>query len=137
MLLLQRRRVNGWCHSPPPRAHTHTHTHVHTPAPSARAAGLKKATQVAILNANYLAAKLAPHYDILFKGAQGRVAHEFIIDLRPFKTATGGIIGEEDVAKRLMDYGFHSPTMSWPVGGEGRAAAAAPPSGPAATHCHE
>ena len=81
-------------------------------------AGLKKATQVAILNANYLAARLAPHYEILFKGAQGLVAHEFIIDLRPFKTASGGAIGEEDVAKRLMDYGFHSPTMSWPVGGE-------------------
>ena len=80
-------------------------------------AGLKRSTQVAILNANYLAARLAPHYPIAFTAANGTVAHEFIIDLRPFKAKSGGAIGEEDVAKRLIDYGFHSPTMSWPVSG--------------------
>ncbi len=80
-------------------------------------AGLRRATQVAILNANYLAARLAPHYEIAFSGSRGTVAHEFIIDLRPFKARSGGAIGEEDVAKRLIDYGFHSPTMSWPVAG--------------------
>lgn len=79
--------------------------------------GLKRATQVAILNANYLAARLAPHYPVAFTGSRGTVAHEFIIDLRPFKAKSGGALAEEDVAKRLMDYGFHSPTMSWPVGG--------------------
>jgi glycine dehydrogenase len=79
--------------------------------------GLRKATQAAILNANYLAAKLAPHYPILYTGANGRVAHEFILDLRPLKAAADGAVDEQDVAKRLMDYGFHAPTMSWPVPG--------------------
>lgn len=78
-------------------------------------AGLRRATQVAILNANYLAQRLAPHYPVLYTGRGGRVAHECIIDIRPLKAATG--IGEEDIAKRLMDYGFHAPTMSFPVPG--------------------
>ncbi len=77
--------------------------------------GLKRATQVAILNANYLALKLENHYPILFKGQNGFHAHEFIIDIRPIKEKAG--ISEEDIAKRLMDYGFHAPTMSWPVPG--------------------
>ena len=77
--------------------------------------GLKKATEVAILNANYMAARLAGAYDVLFLGKNGQCAHEFILDLRPLKAATG--VTEEDVAKRLQDYGFHSPTMSWPVAG--------------------
>jgi glycine dehydrogenase len=74
--------------------------------------GLKKATQVAILNANYMAQRLKDHYPVLFKGQNGRVAHEFVIDARQF-----GAVGitAEDIAKRLMDYGFHAPTMSWPV----------------------
>ncbi|GAM17937.1 hypothetical protein SAMD00019534_011120, partial [Acytostelium subglobosum LB1] len=75
--------------------------------------GLKRATQVAILNANYMAARLKDHYKILYTGSHGLVAHEFIIDLRSFKETTG--IEAEDVAKRLQDYGFHGPTMSWPV----------------------
>ena len=75
--------------------------------------GLKEATQVAILNANYIAQRLKDHYPILYKGRVGRVAHECIIDLRPTKETTG--IGVDDIAKRLMDYGFHAPTMSWPV----------------------
>ena len=79
------------------------------------AAGLLKATQVAILNANYVAERLAPHFPVLYTGAHGRVAHECIIDLRPLKQASG--ITEEDVAKRLMDFGFHAPTMSFPVAG--------------------
>jgi glycine dehydrogenase len=79
------------------------------------AEGLRRATQVAILNANYLAARLAPHYPILYAGANGRVAHECILDIRPIKDASG--IGAEDIAKRLMDYGFHAPTMSFPVAG--------------------
>jgi len=79
------------------------------------AEGLKKATEVAILSANYMAKRLEGHYDVLFKGRKGRVAHEFIIDLRPFDQSAG--IKPEDVAKRLMDYGFHAPTMSWPVAG--------------------
>jgi glycine dehydrogenase len=74
--------------------------------------GLKKATQVAILNANYMAKRLSAHYPVLYTGANGRVAHEFILDLRPIKAVT-----IDDVAKRLMDYGFHSPTMSFPVPG--------------------
>jgi glycine dehydrogenase len=78
-------------------------------------AGLRRATQVAILNANYMAQRLAPHYPILFKGERGGVAHEFILDLRPLKKRTG--IEVDDIAKRLMDYGFHSPTMSFPVAG--------------------
>ena len=77
--------------------------------------GLKKATQVAILNANYLAKHLAPHYPVLYTGRNNRVAHECIIDMRPLKEATG--VSEEDIAKRLMDYGFHAPTMSFPVPG--------------------
>lgn len=77
--------------------------------------GLRKATQVAILNANYLATRLGEHYPILYKGRNGRVAHECIIDLRPLKDSTG--IAEIDIAKRLQDYGFHSPTMSFPVAG--------------------
>ncbi len=79
------------------------------------AEGLLKATQVAILNANYIARKLEPHYPVLYTGRNGMVAHECIIDLRPLKAASG--ISEEDVAKRLMDYGFHAPTMSFPVAG--------------------
>jgi glycine dehydrogenase len=78
-------------------------------------AGLTRATQVAILNANYMAARLKDHYDILYSGAGGRVAHEFVIDCRPFKKSAG--IEVDDIAKRLMDYGFHAPTMSWPVAG--------------------
>jgi glycine dehydrogenase len=79
------------------------------------AAGLKKASQVAILNANYMAERLRPHYPVLYTGKRGRVAHEFIIDLREFqKTAH---VTVDDVAKRLMDFGFHAPTMSWPVAG--------------------
>jgi len=77
--------------------------------------GLTRATQVAILNANYIAKRLAPAYPVLYTGRNGRVAHECIIDLRPFKESCG--ITEEDVAKRLIDYGFHSPTMSFPVPG--------------------
>jgi glycine dehydrogenase len=78
-------------------------------------AGLRKATQVAILNANYVAKKLEGHFDVLYKGRNDKVAHECILDIRPIKEATG--ISEEDIAKRLMDYGFHAPTMSWPVAG--------------------
>jgi glycine dehydrogenase len=77
--------------------------------------GLRKATEMAILNANYMAARLGGHFDVLYTGENGFVAHEFVLDLRPFKSSAG--IGVEDVAKRLMDYGFHSPTMSWPVPG--------------------
>jgi glycine dehydrogenase len=79
------------------------------------AAGLLKATQVAILSANYIAHRLEGHFPVLYTGKNGRVAHECIIDLRPLKAASG--ITEEDVAKRLMDYGFHAPTMSFPVPG--------------------
>jgi glycine dehydrogenase len=78
-------------------------------------AGLTKASQVAILNANYMAKRLEDHFPVLYRGLNGRVAHEFIIDLRPFRKTSG--ITEEDVAKRLMDYGFHAPTMSFPVPG--------------------
>lgn len=77
--------------------------------------GLKRATEMAILNANYIMQRLAEHYPILFLGANGRVAHECIIDIRPIKAASG--IDESDIAKRLMDYGFHAPTMSFPVAG--------------------
>jgi glycine dehydrogenase len=77
--------------------------------------GLKRATQVAILNANYMAARLQSHYPIVFRGRQGRCAHEFIIDARQFEQAAG--VKAEDIAKRLMDYGFHAPTMSWPEPG--------------------
>lgn len=79
------------------------------------AEGLLKATQVAILGANYIAQRLEGHYPVLYTGRNGRVAHECIIDLRPLKAASG--ISEEDVAKRLMDFGFHAPTMSFPVAG--------------------
>ncbi len=79
------------------------------------AEGLKRATEVAILSANYIARRLTPHYQVLYTGRGGRVAHECIIDLRPLKEASG--ITEEDVAKRLMDFGFHAPTMSFPVAG--------------------
>lgn len=77
--------------------------------------GMRLATQVAILNANYIAKRLGDYYPVLYTGQNGRVAHECIIDLRPLKEASG--ISEEDIAKRLMDYGFHSPTMSFPVAG--------------------
>ena len=77
--------------------------------------GLKKATQVAILNANYIAHRLSTVFPVLYTGPDGLVAHECIIDLRPFKQSSG--ISEEDVAKRLIDYGFHAPTMSFPVPG--------------------
>jgi glycine dehydrogenase len=77
--------------------------------------GLKEATQYAILNANYIKTKLESHYQILYTGDNGRVAHELIIDLRPFKHTLG--IEAEDMAKRLMDYGIHAPTMSFPVAG--------------------
>jgi len=77
--------------------------------------GLRKATQVALLNANYIAKRLAPHYKTLYTGRNGLVAHECILDLRPLKDATG--IGAEDVAKRLIDFGFHAPTLSFPVSG--------------------
>ncbi|MDN3696318.1 aminomethyl-transferring glycine dehydrogenase [Vibrio genomosp. F6] len=77
--------------------------------------GLTDATKVAILNANYVMERLRPHYPVLYRGTNGRVAHECIIDIRPLKEETG--ISEEDIAKRLMDYGFHAPTMSFPVAG--------------------
>ncbi|GMV77419.1 MAG: glycine dehydrogenase (aminomethyl-transferring) [Chitinophagaceae bacterium] len=77
--------------------------------------GLRKATEYAILNANYMKARLNKHYSILYTGANGTCAHEFIVDLRPFKQSAG--IEAEDVAKRLIDYGFHAPTMSFPVAG--------------------
>jgi len=76
--------------------------------------GLKRASELAILNANYMAERLRPHFRVLFSGRRGRVAHEFIVDLRPWKAAG---VEAEDVAKRLMDYGFHAPTMSFPVAG--------------------
>ncbi|MCX7977968.1 MAG: aminomethyl-transferring glycine dehydrogenase [Bdellovibrionaceae bacterium] len=75
--------------------------------------GLRKASLVAILNANYIAKKLSPHYPIVYKGKEGLIAHECIIDLRGIKKSSG--VDVTDVAKRLMDYGFHAPTMSWPV----------------------
>ena len=77
--------------------------------------GLKSSTEIAILNANYMAKRLSSHYPILYKGANGFCAHEFIIDIRSIKDESG--ITEEDIAKRLIDYGFHAPTMSWPVPG--------------------
>ena len=77
--------------------------------------GLTLATQTAILNANYVARRLTAHYPVLYTGTQGRVAHECILDIRPLKAATG--IAEIDIAKRLMDYGFHAPTVSFPVAG--------------------
>ncbi|MBA4038731.1 MAG: glycine dehydrogenase (aminomethyl-transferring) [Planctomyces sp.] len=79
------------------------------------AQGLTKATQVAILNANYLAKRLEPHFHILYRGRSGLCAHEFILDARPLQASAGVTV--DDIAKRLMDYGFHAPTMSWPVAG--------------------
>lgn len=78
-------------------------------------AGLRRATAAAVLSANYIAARLGEHYPVLYTGENGRVAHECILDLRPLKEATG--ITVDDVAKRLIDYGFHAPTMSFPVAG--------------------
>ena len=77
--------------------------------------GLRSSTEIAILNANYMAQRLSEHYPILYKGIRGFCAHEFIIDIRGIKEESG--ITEEDIAKRLIDYGFHAPTMSWPVAG--------------------
>ena len=79
------------------------------------AEGLKLATEYAILNANYMKVRLEKHYSILYSGKNGTAAHEFILDTRPFKTSAG--IEAEDIAKRLMDYGFHAPTLSFPVAG--------------------
>ncbi|MBM3441057.1 MAG: glycine dehydrogenase (aminomethyl-transferring), partial [Bacteroidetes bacterium] len=79
------------------------------------AEGVRKATEYAILNANYMKARLEKDFDILYVGKNGTCAHEFIVDLRPFKNTCG--IEAEDVAKRLMDFGFHAPTMSFPVPG--------------------
>jgi len=79
------------------------------------AKGLKRATQVAILNANYMSKRLENHYKTLHKGKNGLVAHEFIIDVKEFKKTAN--IEAVDIAKRLMDFGFHAPTMSWPVPG--------------------
>jgi glycine dehydrogenase len=79
--------------------------------------GLTNATRFAILNANYIKARLQGHYDELFANHNGRVAHEVIFDLRPFKHGSGPSVDEQDVAKRLMDYGFHAPTVSFPVAG--------------------
>jgi glycine dehydrogenase len=77
--------------------------------------GLTLATKVAILNANYIAKRLEGHYPVLYRGTKGRVAHECILDTRPLKASAG--IEVEDIAKRLMDYGFHAPTVSFPVAG--------------------
>ncbi|MEZ5054907.1 MAG: hypothetical protein R2807_09160 [Chitinophagales bacterium] len=77
--------------------------------------GITNATKYAILNANYLKAKLEKHYPILYSGSNNRVAHEFIMDIRPFKKETG--IDAADIAKRLMDYGYHAPTVAFPVPG--------------------
>jgi glycine dehydrogenase len=77
--------------------------------------GLRRATEVAILNANYIAARLKGAYEVLYTGASGRVAHELILDTRGFKATAG--IEAEDIAKRLIDFGFHAPTMSFPVAG--------------------
>jgi glycine dehydrogenase len=77
--------------------------------------GLTRATQVAVLSANYMAKRLSQHYDVLYTGPDGLVAHEFIIDCRHFERSAN--VNVEDIAKRLMDYGFHAPTMSFPVAG--------------------
>jgi glycine dehydrogenase len=77
--------------------------------------GLTQATKIAILNANYMAKRLDPHYPVLYRGSKGSVAHECIVDPRAFKTSAG--VEVEDIAKRLMDYGFHAPTVSFPVAG--------------------
>ncbi|HET9264502.1 MAG TPA: aminomethyl-transferring glycine dehydrogenase [Vicinamibacterales bacterium] len=81
------------------------------------ASGLAEATRYAILNANYIKARLRGHYEELYANHNGRVAHEMIFDLRPFKQGAGPTVDEQDVAKRLMDYGFHAPTVSFPVAG--------------------
>jgi glycine dehydrogenase len=78
-------------------------------------AGLRQASAVALLAANWLAERLEPHFPVLYRGAGGRVAHECILDLRPLKRSAG--LEVDDLAKRLMDYGFHAPTVSWPVAG--------------------
>jgi glycine dehydrogenase len=78
-------------------------------------AGLRRASAVALLAANWLAERLDPHYPVLYRGAGGRVAHECILDLRPLRRSAG--LEVDDLAKRLMDYGFHAPTVSWPVAG--------------------
>jgi glycine dehydrogenase len=80
---------------------------------AAGADGLRRATEIGLLNANYLLSKLKPHYPIVYTNAHGRCAHEFILDVRAFKQTAG--IEAIDIAKRLQDYGFHAPTMSWPV----------------------
>jgi len=77
--------------------------------------GLRKASEVSILNANYIATKLSDHFNILFTGKNGTIAHECILDVRPLKDSAG--VSVDDIAKRLIDYGFHAPTMSWPVAG--------------------
>jgi glycine dehydrogenase len=77
------------------------------------AAGLRRATQVAILSANYIAQRLSPHYKILYTGQNGLIAHECILDIRPLKELCG--VEVDDIAKRLVDFGFHAPTMSFPV----------------------
>ncbi|MBC7785634.1 MAG: hypothetical protein H7144_17525, partial [Burkholderiales bacterium] len=77
--------------------------------------GLKRATEIAILNANYMAKRLESHYPILYRGKNGTCAHEFIVDCRAFERSAN--VKVEDIAKRLMDFGFHAPTMSWPVPG--------------------
>ena len=77
--------------------------------------GLANATATAILSANYIATRLADVFPVLYSGRHGRVAHECIIDIRPLQAATG--ISNEDIAKRLIDFGFHAPTMSFPVAG--------------------
>ena len=79
------------------------------------AAGFAHATKVAILNANYIATRLEPYFPVLYRGKNGRAAHECILDVRDWKARAG--IEVEDIAKRLIDYGFHAPTMSWPVPG--------------------
>jgi glycine dehydrogenase len=77
--------------------------------------GLTRATEIAILNANYIANRLDPHFPVLYRNAKGRVAHECIVDPRALKTTSGVTV--DDIAKRLIDYGFHAPTMSFPVPG--------------------
>src|SRR5678815_357750 len=79
--------------------------------------GMTEATRYAILNANYIKSRLEPYFPVLYTRRNERVAHEMIFDLRPLKQASGGAIDETDVAKRLMDYGFHAPTVSFPVAG--------------------
>ena len=79
------------------------------------ASGLKKATQIAILSANYIAQKLSSHYKILYKGQNNLIAHECILDIRPLKESCG--VEVDDIAKRLIDFGFHAPTISFPVAG--------------------